>query len=589
MKKKILTLLITFIISYNSYGQGYNNIWHFGNHAGIDFNSCVPTAIYGTINTLEAVSTICDSSGNLLFSTDGRVVFNSLGDTMGSGLSGSSTTAQTLIVPFPSNPNKFFLFSANAVGASGGTKYSIVDMTVNGGLGGIDTMNIPLLYPSTETMTATRNTNGFDYWVIVHKCNTSEFYTYPITAGGIGTPIIQSIGQPITSVFGFNGYLKISPNGQKLAQVSNASNNNSVELFDFNASTGTISNCIPIPFPFLEYGLEFSPDNTKLYISNFATLSIPKIEQFDLTLPNFQNFPYTVTTSSAAYHESLQLAPDGKIYCCKSNQNTLGVINNPNLAGAACNYEDSGFVLLSGTLGWSGLPNHFEYYYNPSNQLNIQTSVTDAACNGFGNGSIDLTLNGGSVPYSYSWNNGSTTEDLFNLNAGEYAVTISDNSGCVDSANVTITEPSVLSSGLTLSSNADTIYSSSSGGTIPYSYEWSTGSTTQNLIVTSAGTYSVTITDANGCTTSNSITIVGIENILSGNNLNIFPNPCTTCEITGATNAKDLTVTDILGRKQNASFTKSANGYNINLAEASAGIFIIRNKKTGEAVKFVRE
>lgn len=69
----------------------------------------------------------------------------------------------------------------------------------------------------------------------------------------------------------------------------------------------------------------------------------------------------------------------------------------------------------------------------------------------------------------------------------------------------------------------------------------------------------------------------------------ISPNPCNTCEIIGTTNATDLTVTDIVGRKINASFSKSVNGFYINFPENTNGIFFIRNIKTGEVVKFVRE
>ncbi len=69
----------------------------------------------------------------------------------------------------------------------------------------------------------------------------------------------------------------------------------------------------------------------------------------------------------------------------------------------------------------------------------------------------------------------------------------------------------------------------------------------------------------------------------------ITPNPCNTCEVRGAENANDLTVTDILGRKLNAEFTQSANGYYINLPAACNGILFIRNSKTGEVVKFIKE
>ncbi|MEI7802471.1 MAG: kelch repeat-containing protein [Bacteroidota bacterium] len=78
------------------------------------------------------------------------------------------------------------------------------------------------------------------------------------------------------------------------------------------------------------------------------------------------------------------------------------------------------------------------------------------------------------------------------------------------------------------------------------------------------------------------------ENDSYENGINIYPNPCTTCEITGVSNASDLSVTDILGRKQNATFSKSAYGYYINLPVTSSGIFLIKNNKTGEVVKLVK-
>ncbi len=76
---------------------------------------------------------------------------------------------------------------------------------------------------------------------------------------------------------------------------------------------------------------------------------------------------------------------------------------------------------------------------------------------------------------------------------------------------------------------------------------------------------------------------------VTASSFSVNPNPCTTCEITGVENANDLTVTDIIGREITASFSKSANGYYINLSETASGVFIIRNINTGEVVKFVKE
>jgi gliding motility-associated-like protein len=135
-------------------------------------------------------------------------------------------------------------------------------------------------------------------------------------------------------------------------------------------------------------------------------------------------------------------------------------------------------------------------------------SIDDALCNGDSNGSIDLSVSGGVAPYTYSWSNGATTQDISGLSAGNYTVTITDNSGCTDVATFTVGEPAVLAISPFVTdvdcfgSNSGSILSNVTGGTAPYTYSWSTGSTQQNLSGLSAGTYDLTVTDANGCSTT---------------------------------------------------------------------------------------
>ncbi len=132
-------------------------------------------------------------------------------------------------------------------------------------------------------------------------------------------------------------------------------------------------------------------------------------------------------------------------------------------------------------------------------------SISNALCNGDANGSIDLSVAGGVAPYTYSWSNGATSQDIAGLAAGNYTVTITDNSGCTDVETFTVTEPAVLTINPDIrdvncfGDNTGRIRSNVTGGTGPYTYAWSTGNTGRNLNNRVAGTYSLTVTDANGC------------------------------------------------------------------------------------------
>lgn len=146
--------------------------------------------------------------------------------------------------------------------------------------------------------------------------------------------------------------------------------------------------------------------------------------------------------------------------------------------------------------------------------LRPSITVTAATCCASSSGRVDLTVSGGTAPYSYQWSNGATTQNLGSVAAGTYTVIITDASGCTATASGTVTQPAALALRTTLTNpsccNASTggIGLAVSGGTAPYTYQWSNGATTQNLSGIPAGIYSVTVTDAHGCTASTSATIV---------------------------------------------------------------------------------
>src|SRR5690606_22797124 len=149
------------------------------------------------------------------------------------------------------------------------------------------------------------------------------------------------------------------------------------------------------------------------------------------------------------------------------------------------------------------------------NALLSNIITTDISCNGSNNGSITLAPTGGVAPYTYLWNNADTSSSLTGLAAGTYSVTITDANGCTVTENATITDPAVLT--LSSSSYTDVTWYGGNdgeatvvvtGGTAPYNYLWSNGATTATATGLIAGNYVVTVTDANGCTVSESFTII---------------------------------------------------------------------------------
>ena len=137
-------------------------------------------------------------------------------------------------------------------------------------------------------------------------------------------------------------------------------------------------------------------------------------------------------------------------------------------------------------------------------------NVENIQCNGENTGSIQLNVTGGVTPYQFEWNNGSTSQNLDGLSAGDYSVVITDQNGCIQRLNTTITQPDLLKVEL-ISTNDISCAGGSDGnidikvegGVAPYTYEWNNGAQTQDLTNVVQGTYQVRVTDANGCQDTN--------------------------------------------------------------------------------------
>lgn len=370
MKKINITLLLLLII-YCANAQKEGNIWYFGSNAGLDFNSGTPVILTnGAINTTEGCSSISDSAGNLLFYTDGSTVWNSSHMPManGTGLTGNNTSTQSaIILKQPGTQNIYFIFSLFMDYC-----YSVVDMTQNGGLGDVTSKNVIIMNAvSSEKQCATRHANGTDVWITMNTANS--FNSYLLTASGFNpVPVVSTVG----TMYGSGpGQMKVSPLGNKIAfGISGTAN---LCLMDFDNSTGIVSNNIDISNGDTQcYGLEFSPDGSKLYATGFSGDS--NIFQYNLNAGSAA----AIIASQVQLNQllitnfdigSLQIGPDRKIYACRYGAGYLGVINNPDSLGLACNFVDSAINLGTGICEL-GLPYLISDYFNSPLAINYYES-----------------------------------------------------------------------------------------------------------------------------------------------------------------------------------------------------------------------
>ncbi|MFN4233195.1 MAG: gliding motility-associated C-terminal domain-containing protein [Bacteroidia bacterium] len=179
--------------------------------------------------------------------------------------------------------------------------------------------------------------------------------------------------------------------------------------------------------------------------------------------------------------------------------------------------------------------------------LTISVATTNVLCNGQCNGTATVTINGGTPGYDISWSNGQTTSGIIGLCAGNYSVTVTDTNGCIATQNFQITQPppllvSVNDTTISCSSLCDGVLTSTvSGGTSPYNYSWSNGQNGQNATNLCIGNYSLTVTDANGCTASdggtvsNPVAIVPNATVIQNATCNGLCNGSATVNPTGGT------------------------------------------------------
>lgn len=369
-----------------------NNIWYFGDGAGLDFNpdpnnpeapTPRPIAQRHPQNIPAGTTTISDQGGQVLFFTDGQSVWDLNGDLMENGedIGGDNDASQGVIaVPVPEDQTLFYLFTTQQSSSGANeVKFSLVDIKADNqnGVGNVVTKDNFLFSPSTEHSAALNA--GDTTWVMFHELGNNTFRAYPVTINGIGEPVFSSVG----SNHGFNsgvGAMKFSPDGEKVAVTISEGGCNKLEIFDFDSSTGELSEYARIDLGCNGdvYGMEFSNDSDRVLVSYrnggpgieefvikavenddpdavacpscFGTATTrAQIEACILTTRN------TIGQTSGLNLGALQIGPDGQIYAAIVGSNQIGQINVGTGCTASSTFNQNAVEPMPGTSNL-GLP-----------------------------------------------------------------------------------------------------------------------------------------------------------------------------------------------------------------------------------------
>lgn len=502
------------------------NIWHFGNHAGIDFNPAfdnpptAPVPINGPLNTLEGSSTISDRNGQVVLSTDGQNVFDRNGADITPvpnppGLGGQSGSTQSaLIMPVPGDETLYYIFTTQEVQGSNTyeLRYSLFDLKENGGTGAIVEANQLLFTRSTERITSNGN------WLIAHEYGNNSFRAYRISQDGIGQPVISSIGSDhnFAVTEQGQGYMEIGGNSKLIVAFSAQKDvANRLETFDFADSTGAVTNFQPVDLKSPAgqvYGIEYSggkvfasvkqPGTSRIIEVFFDTLGVPRTVR--------QQPPITVNGEVGA----IQTGPDGTIYVAVNGESELGTIQPNADTLLVSTYTPDAFALAGGTNSQLGLPNFVQVIADPIQTPGIsvagQCEDDTVTFSGTPTDPIDeffwqIRTAGGAIVTT-------STEQTFDYlfdTPGDYVASLRLTNRC--GLDQTFTQNFRIHSKPALPTNpaqvilctVSTIQLEAQPANDPsLTYSWSTGETTRVIQVSAAGDYTATLTNIHGCSSS---------------------------------------------------------------------------------------
>lgn len=414
-------------------GQQEHAIWYFSDGIGLDFNTSPPTSLFTTpLNTVSASITHSDVNGSLLYYSNGEEIWDASNTLVKNGawMRGSEETSNGgILIPKPGSDTILYLFTTPPIGFFYQFEFNYHELNT-----ATDTLirkNDNLATIGVCDMVAAIERCDGSYWVVTHEYmpplppplppapGTNRFYAYPVTSAGVGVAVESDAGSLINSDFLFSGMvgqMKFSPQGDKLVVASSdliGIGGIGVELFDFNITTGEVSN--PLTITNAARTACFSEDGSKLYV-----VESDRIFQYDMLASDILASRTPVSVVAAPEIRKMERAIDGKIYVLKDNfagnTDAFDVINSPNNSGAASDYVNDVFVFPS-TIQNSGLPNFPELVRTEGEGFFLDISSCDGD-------SIKLQPPVVNAAANYLWSTGETTFSIEVDISGEYFVDI---------------------------------------------------------------------------------------------------------------------------------------------------------------------
>jgi gliding motility-associated-like protein len=444
MKQFQFLLILLFPIALTAQEEGL--IWYFGSGAGLDFSSGDPVVLTdGAIETFEGCATYCDSEGNLLFYTngggrpafsgqDGGTIWNRdhevMYDMAGEEGGGFSARQSSLIIPKPQTPDVYLLFTMEEgeflTGGSvpgqpngRGLSYFEVDMTLNGGLGGVTLADQRIFLPVFEALSGTIHADEERYWILAAQAtvDTNRFVRVLVDENGPQEPEFV----PIDTTTRIGGSIKISPSSEWIYSRGN--------LFNFDNSSGAISQTVTtLHSENVGRSISFSSNSRYCYVVEQLEDAV-ELVQYDLTAVDIEASRNLVETLPSDFvYGQMQLAPDGNLYYLSvpffDNENVeLNVVRCPNTAEPSVESDVLDLPeVMSDLAPYFGLPNYTDHLFaNTGVSFDIDLGADSTLCQG------DVLLLGDTLPAlgnTYEWSTGDTTATIEVEESDLYSLTV---------------------------------------------------------------------------------------------------------------------------------------------------------------------